>query len=79
MLRVSEETRERVQYLAREEFGGISAEETIRRLLEEHWEHKAIEAMRQYRAEHPDGWVEYLAGAEEWAAAEAPVVDEWDR
>ena len=78
MLRVSEETRERVQRVAREEFGGASADEAIRRLLDEHWELSAIAAVRRTREHEPQEWADYLGEAEEWAAAEAPAVDDWD-
>lgn len=77
MLRVSDETRQRVQRLAREEFGGASADETVRRLLDEHWEAAALAAVDQYRANNPDGWADYLAEAEDLAAAEAAVTDGW--
>lgn len=77
MLRVSEETRERVQRLAREEFGGASADETIRRLLDEHWEAAALAAVERYRRDHPQGWADYLAEAEDLAVAAAPITDHW--
>lgn len=77
MLRVSDETRERVQRLAREEFGGISANDAIQRLLEEHWEAAALAAVERYRAENPPGWAAYVAEAEDLSAADAPVADEW--
>lgn len=79
MLRVSEETRDRVLRIGREEFGGASAEETIRRLIDEHWRATAIAAVRRYREADPQGWSDYIAEAEEWAAADAPVTDEWTR
>lgn len=34
---------------AREEFGGASADETIRRLLDAHWEAAALAAVERYR------------------------------
>ncbi|BBX74109.1 hypothetical protein BST45_07085 [Mycobacterium shinjukuense] len=77
MLRVSDETRERVLRIGREEFGGASADETVRRLIDEHWQAKAIAAMRRYRETDPQGWAQYLAEAEELASAEAPITDEW--
>lgn len=79
MLRVSEETRERVQRVAREEFGGASADEAIRRLLDEHWEAAALAAVRHDRATDPQGWADYLAEADALAAADAPVTDGWHR
>jgi len=77
MLRVSDETREQVQRLAREEFAGASADETIRRLLDEHWEAAALTAVERYRRENPQGWSQYLAEAEGLAVADAPITDEW--
>lgn len=77
MLRVSDETRERVQRLAREEFGGASADETIRRLLDEHWGAAALAAVERYRTDNPRGWADYLAEVEELAEADAPITDEW--
>jgi hypothetical protein len=77
MLRVSDETRERVLRIGREEFGGASADETVRRLIDEHWQAAAIAAVRRYRETDPQGWAEYVAEAEELAGAEAPIGDEW--
>jgi hypothetical protein len=77
MLRVSDETRQRVQRLAREEFGGASADETVRRLLDEHWRAAALAAVERYRTDNPRGWADYLAEAEELSASDAPITDEW--
>jgi hypothetical protein len=77
MLRVSDETRERVLRIGREEFGGASADETVRRLIDEHWQAKAIAAVRHDRETDPQGWAQYLAEAEELASADAPITDEW--
>ncbi|MDQ2708241.1 MAG: hypothetical protein M3Z25_11635 [Actinomycetota bacterium] len=77
MLRVSEETRERVLQIAREEFGGVSADEAVRRLIDEHWRSAAVAAVHRYRESDPQGWSDYLAEADELAAADAPINDEW--
>ena len=77
MLRVSDETREQVLRLGREEFGGASAEETVRRLLDEHWQRSALTAVRLYQMNDPEGWEEYLNEAEELSNADAPITDEW--
>ena len=77
MLRVSDETRERVQHLAREESGGVSANEAIERLLDEHWEAAAVAAVQRYRDGGPQGWATYLAEAEDLSAGDAPVIDQW--
>jgi len=44
MIRLTDRTRDRVMKLA-EEYGGVSADEAVRRLLDEHWERQAIAAM----------------------------------
>jgi hypothetical protein len=77
MLRVSDETREQVLPIGREEFGGTSADETIRRLIDEHWQATAIAAVRRYRECDPQGWADYIAEAEESADADAPIADVW--
>lgn len=77
MLRVSDQTRERVQRLGREEFGGASADETVRRLLDEHWEAAALAAVERFRRDDPAGWADYLAECDASAAADAPVADPW--
>lgn len=78
MMRVSPETRERVQRVATEDFGGVSADEALRRLLDEHWQARCIAAVARDRAADPDGWAEYLREADEWDRAAAPVTDPWD-
>lgn len=78
MLRVSDETRDKVMRVAAEDFGGATVEETLRRLLELHWQEKAIAAMDHFRATDPQGWADYLAEAEEMDAASAPPMDPWD-
>jgi hypothetical protein len=77
VLRVSDETREKVLRIGREEFGGASADETVRRLIDEHWQAAAIAAVRHYRETDPEGWSEYIAEAEELAGADASITDEW--
>jgi hypothetical protein len=78
MLRVSERTRERVMRVASEDFHGATVEETLLRLLDEHWEAQAVAAMDRFRVTDPDGWAEYLAEADEWDEAAVPVTDAWD-
>ena len=78
MLRVSQRTRDRVMQVAAEDFGGTTAEETLNRLLDEHWEARAVAAMDQFRADDPEGWSGYLAEADQWDTAQTPVADAWD-
>ena len=75
MLRVTDETREMVLRIGREEFGGASADETIRRLIDEHWKARAVAAMDRFRQDDPQGWADYLVEAEELSGADCPVVD----
>lgn len=77
MLRVSDETRARVLRIGQEEFGGVSADETVRRLIDEHWRSAAIAAVHRYRESDPRGWSDYLAEADELAGVDAPIADEW--
>ncbi len=77
MLRVSDETRERILQIGRDEFGGASAEETVRRLIDEHWQATAIAAVHRYREADPHGWADYLAEADELAEADPPIGAEW--
>jgi hypothetical protein len=78
MVRLSEQTRDRVLKLA-EEYGGVSADEAVRRLLDEHWQRQAIEAVNRFRQEDPEGWAEYLREAEELDAGSAQPVDPWHK
>lgn len=78
MLRVSDRTRDRVMQVAADDFGGATADETLNRLLDEHWEAHAVAAMDRFRASHPEGWSEYLAEAARWDEAQTSVVDTWD-
>lgn len=75
MLRVSDETREQVLRIGREEFDGASADETIRRLIDEHWRAAAVAAVQRSQETDPQGWGAYLAEAQEWESVEAPVAE----
>ena len=75
MLRVSDQTREEVLRIGREEFGGASADETIRRLIDEHWKARALAAVYHYRQSDPHGWADYLADAEDLSGADATIAD----
>ncbi len=71
------QTPERVLRIGREEFGGASADETVRRLIDEHWRAAAVAAVQRYREADPQGWSDYLAEAEVLSAADAPISDGW--
>jgi hypothetical protein len=57
---------------------GHTREETLNRLLDEHWESRAIAAMDRFRTSDPEGWSDYLAEADRWDQAQTPVADTWD-
>ncbi len=76
MIRVSDDTRRRVQKLGREEFDGASADETIQRLLDEHWERTVTRAVCRTQQEDPEDWAAYVADAKHTSEAQAPVPDE---
>lgn len=63
--------------IAREDYGGVSADEALRRLAREHWQARAVAAMEQYRAEDPEGWADYIDEAAALERADAPVTEEW--
>ncbi|HEY3606690.1 MAG TPA: hypothetical protein VGL06_04285 [Pseudonocardiaceae bacterium] len=75
---MSQRTRDRVMRVAAEDFHGATAEEVLNRLLDEHWEARAIAAMDHFRATDPEGWSAYLAEADEGDKAAVPVADGWD-
>lgn len=77
MLRVSEETRRQILQMGRDEFGGATADETVQRLIEEHWQVAALTAVHRYRDSDPQGWAQYIADADALAGADAPLRDEW--
>ncbi|MBS9532767.1 hypothetical protein KIH27_04095 [Mycobacterium sp. M1] len=78
MLRVSDETRDRILRIGREEYDGASADETVRRLIDEHWRSKAVAAVQQYREADPEAWAAYIADADASGLADAPITDDWD-
>jgi hypothetical protein len=59
------------------EAGGVSADETVRRLIDEHWRATAVAAVHRYRESDPQGWADDLAEADKLTAADAPIGDDW--
>ncbi len=64
--------------IATEDYGGVTADEALARLADEHWERQAIAAMDRFRREDPAGYTDYLAEMREWDALGAPTLDPWD-
>ncbi|HKD98397.1 MAG TPA: hypothetical protein VKB69_12520 [Micromonosporaceae bacterium] len=75
MLRVDEHTHRQVMRIAREDYGGASVDETVRRLVDEHFDRACAEAVQRYAIDDPRGWNEYLAEASEWDATSADGVE----
>jgi len=81
MIRVSEETRDAINKIAQEDFGGVSADEALRRLAREHRRALWIEQARRLREEQPDVWQAATAEAVGLADAVAGDVasdDPWE-
>lgn len=74
---MSDETRRRVQQIGQEDFGGASADETVRRLIDEHWQAAAVAAVRRYRESDAEGWSDYVADADGLTDNDAPIRDAW--
>ena len=77
-MRVSARTRERVMAIARQDYGGVSADEALCRLVDEHWERQAIEAMDRFQREDPDGYAEHLDELRRLSEVDVAVTEAWD-
>lgn len=64
--------------IAAEDFAGATADETLQRLIDEHWERKALEAMERFRREDPEGYADYLREMNEWDATASAPLDPWN-
>jgi hypothetical protein len=73
VLRVSSETRDTINKIAREDYGGVSADEALRRLAQEHRRALWVAQARQLREEQPEVWG--AAAAEAVDLAEATIGD----
>ncbi len=60
-IRVDSETHENILRVARDDFGGVTADEALRLLILEHRQRHAIEAWDRFREERPEDWEQYLA------------------
>lgn len=71
MIRVSPETRDVINEIARTDYGGISADEALRRLVQEHRRAMWVEQARRLREEQPETWEAASAEAVDLAEATA--------
>jgi len=74
-LRVRSATRDRVNALAADEFGGAAADKVIDALLADHQKIKILEAYDRLAAD-PEQWRDYLAELEEWDATAGDGLDD---
>jgi hypothetical protein len=82
MIRVSEETRDAINKIAKEDFGGVTADEALRRLAREHRRAMWIEQARRLREERPEDWRDATAEMQAIAdatAADAVAGDPWEQ
>lgn len=77
MIRAELSTRDQLMRVAAEDFGGVTADEALQRLLEEHRQHKMVAVMNAFRETDPAGWQSYLDEADDWDRASAAPLDEW--
>lgn len=56
MIRVSQETRDTINEIARNDYGGVSADEALRRMAREHKRARWVEQARRLREEAPEQW-----------------------
>lgn len=73
MLRVSPETRDAINRIAREDYGGVTVDEALSLLAREHRRALWIAQARQLREEQPDLWSE--SADESVALAEGALGD----
>ena len=73
-LRVRPATRDRVNALAADEFGGAAADKVIDALLVDHQKIRILEAYDRLAAD-PERWREYVAEIDEWDATAGDELD----
>jgi hypothetical protein len=81
MIRVSPETRDVINEIARKDYGGVSADEALRRLAREHRRALWVEQARQLREEQPEVWAaaaEELVELADAVTGDGLVAEPWD-
>lgn len=77
-LRVSVATRDALNRVAHDDFGGVSAEAAVQRLLDEHIQLRSIQIMDRFRADDPIGYAAYLADVDADSGADVDITDGWE-
>lgn len=81
MLRVSSEIRDTINRIAREDYGGVSIDEALRRLAQEHRRALWVAQSRQLREEQPEIWkagVAEMVDVAEATAGDGLANEPWD-
>jgi hypothetical protein len=78
-MRVSTRTRDTIMAIAREDYGGVTVDEALRRLAREHWQRRAIAAVARYRDDDPAGWSDHLDEMGDLERLDEPVTDSMER
>lgn len=61
-----------------DKYCGVTADEALQLLADEHWERQALAAMERFRREDPAGDAEYMAELGEVDALGAAPLDSWE-
>jgi hypothetical protein len=81
MIRVSPDTRDAINEIARTDYGGVSADEALRRLAREHRRARWVEQARRLREEQPEVWQSAsseLVDLAEAVTADGLATEPWD-
>lgn len=77
-MKITTHTRDRVMRIAAEDYGGATADETLQRLVDEHWERRALAAVDAYQRDDPDGYADYIRELTDNDLGGSPDLDPWE-
>lgn len=81
MMRVSTETRDAITAIAQDDYGGVTADEALRRLAQEHRRALWVEQARRLREEQPEVWeaaTSEMSGIANGVAGDGLAQEPWD-
>ncbi len=64
--------------IASNDYRGATADGTLRRLVDEHWERQALAAIDDYQRADPDGYADYLRELTENDPGGSPELEPWE-
>jgi hypothetical protein len=78
-VRVSIRNRDALARVATEDYGGVTLDEALARLLDEHWERQAVAAVEASQRTDPESFAAYVREADaEDRRFGTPVEEPWD-